>query len=299
MKILNKFIFGGNVLSYLNKSEASKILKLSYENGINQFDTADVYGDGFSEESIGDFVKSNRIPRDKVKLYSKAGTKFIDQANGLYTKINLHKKVDSSLSRLKTDYIDLYQLHNFDNTTPLSEIFETLSQIKKSGKIKEFGVSNFKESHLKSIKIYLNDIFSNQVNINIINQNNLFLSKYTKLIAYGVLGRGLLRDKIEDSIRYKKSISIRNDINSKDFQNSYEILRRYSKKYGYSILDIALNFMTSKKNVYKVIIAYRNRNQLEKILKSISKKIEKSFFNSISSELNNLNIREKILGNFL
>ena len=88
-------------------------------------------------------------------------------------------------------------------------------------------------------------------------------------------------------------------INSKDFQNSYEILRRYSKKYGYSILDIALNFMTSKKNVYKVIIAYRNKNQLEKILKSISKKIEKSFFNSISSELNNLNIREKILGNFL
>lgn len=299
MKILNKFIFGGNVLSFLNENDASKILKLSYENGINQFDTADTYGDGFSEESIGNFVKSNHIPRDKVKLYTKPGTKFIDQANGLYTKINLHKKVDASLTRLKTDYIDLYQLHNYDNITPLSEIFETLSQIKKSGKIKKFGVSNFNESHLNSSKIYLKDIFSNQVNINIINQKNLVLNKYTKLIAYGVLGRGLLRDKIEDSIRYKKSISITNDINSKDFQNSYEILRRYSKKYGHSILDIALNFMISKKNVFRIIIAYRNRNQLEKILKSISKKIENSLFNSISLELNDLNIREKILGNYL
>lgn len=111
------------------------------EAGGTFFDTADVYADGRSEEVLGDLV---RAERDEVVIATKAygGTGPGPNDRGL-SRRHLMRAVDASLRRLGTDWIDLYQLHAWDGTTPLDETLSALDDIMRSGKVRYVGVSNF------------------------------------------------------------------------------------------------------------------------------------------------------------
>src|SRR5438552_6049997 len=137
---------GGNLGNHawvLGEEESRPFIKKALEAGINFFDTADVYSVGRSEEIVGKALKDFAQSRDRVVIATKVCGVMGDDVNdrGLSRKHIMHS-IDNSLRRLQTDYIDLYQIHRFDPTTPIEETSEALHDVVKSGKARYIGASS-------------------------------------------------------------------------------------------------------------------------------------------------------------
>lgn len=120
----------------LNKEDTQAMIDHAYGLGVNFIDTANCYSFGTSEEYIGAAIKNLGIPRDKVVLASKV---FFN--DGKLGKEAILREIDGTLSRLGTDYLDLYQIHRFDYDTPIEETMETLDSLVKAGKVRAIGAS--------------------------------------------------------------------------------------------------------------------------------------------------------------
>jgi len=143
--------------------EASRrILDRFVECGGNFIDTADIYpadkpgSVGFSESIIGNWLKDTRIPREDLVLATKCGfgtrkDQFVRSNGGGLTRNHILWSIDQSLKRLCTSYVDLYQIHCWDNATPIEETFKTLNDLVRTGKIRYIGVSNVTGWQLQKI----------------------------------------------------------------------------------------------------------------------------------------------------
>lgn len=126
--------------------EARRQLDECLDAGVNLVDTANVYANGQSEEIVGDALKGKR---DKVVLATKARFNMLGLPNtGGNSRINLIAECERSLKRLKTDWIDLYQMHQWDGETPVEETMEVLDGLIKAGKVRYVGCSNFSGWHV-------------------------------------------------------------------------------------------------------------------------------------------------------
>lgn len=133
----NGFEAAGNI----QENEANRMVDMSLDAGINMFDTANLYSQGNAEKVLGAAIRGKR---DKVLLTSKTGFPFDDHQNSRgASRTNLLKSIDESLSRLGTDYLDLYFVHLWDGQTPVEETVETMNDLIKAGKIRHWGVSNY------------------------------------------------------------------------------------------------------------------------------------------------------------
>src|SRR3984957_14964186 len=132
--------------------EATRLVDVSLEAGLNMFDSADVYSAGMAEEILGKAIAGRR---DSVLISTKATFRRGDGPNDVgSSRFHLIDAVEGSLRRLQTDHIDLFQLHGFDAQTPVEETLSTLNQMVQSGKIRYLGVSNFSGWHLmKSLAV--------------------------------------------------------------------------------------------------------------------------------------------------
>ena len=120
---------------------ATRMVDLSIEAGINIFDTANVYSSGVSEEMLG---KALGARRQDVLIATKVYNTMTTGPNDLGTsRLAIMREVEGSLKRLGTDYIDLYQVHNFDPSTPLEETLRALDDLVRQGKVRYIGLSNF------------------------------------------------------------------------------------------------------------------------------------------------------------
>ncbi|MBL6853576.1 MAG: aldo/keto reductase [Alphaproteobacteria bacterium] len=126
----------------LGEEESRPFIRRALESGINFFDTADVYSVGRSEEIVGKALK-DMAKRDNVVLATKVCGVMSDDVNdrGLSRK-HIMSSIDNSLRRLQTDYVDLYQIHRFDPTTPVEETIEALNDVVKAGKARYVGASS-------------------------------------------------------------------------------------------------------------------------------------------------------------
>ena len=133
-------------------SEATQLVDIALEAGLNMFDSADVYSGGFSEEILGKAIKGRR---DQVIISTKATFRSGPGSNDVgSSRHHLINAVEASLRRLGTDYIDLFQLHGFDALTPVEEAVSTLDDMVRSGKVRYVGCSNFSGWHLmKSLAV--------------------------------------------------------------------------------------------------------------------------------------------------
>lgn len=138
---------GHNLFKDLNEKDGYDLVREALNQGINFLDTAYVYGIGRSEEIIGDVLQD--YDRSKVIIATKAAQdKSQDMAMNNSADF-IKKAVDEALLRLKTDYIDIFYLHFPDEKTPKDEAVETLDEIRKAGKIRAIGVSNFSLDQIK------------------------------------------------------------------------------------------------------------------------------------------------------
>lgn len=168
--------FGGGMnMGNLGQEATTKMVKLALDRGINFIDTADVYSRGESETLLGNALKG---VREEIVLATKVRLPMSDNFNRSgATRVNIMRGIESSLKRLQTDHVDLYQVHGWDSNTPLEETLRTLDDIVRQGKSRHIGLSN----HL-----------SWQAAVALSLQERMGLEKYaTAQMYYSLVGRGL------------------------------------------------------------------------------------------------------------
>ncbi|UKN03831.1 aldo/keto reductase [Paracrocinitomix mangrovi] len=208
---------GGWMWGGASKADAIQAIKASFDVGMTSIDTAPIYGQGRSEEIVGEAIKD--IPRDKLQILTKFGMRW-DLQKGDHTfsstddkgnpieiykyagKESIIKECEDSLRRLGTDYIDLYQIHWPESTTPIDESFEAVEKLIQAGKVRYAGVCNYDVAQCKEADNVVS-IASNQIPYSMVNrgiedevvpnciENNI------GILAYSPLQRGLLTGKFK------------------------------------------------------------------------------------------------------
>ncbi len=273
---VSRLTLGGNIFgAFCDTKESIKIIDNAGNLGINAIDTANVYSNGDSETIIGTALQHKR---NKWIIATKVGVPSREVPNGIGEKKYILKCIEGSLRRLQTDYIDLYQMHHYDPSTPIKETLFTLEQLKKQGKIRHYGVTNYNQSQLKSIldqnlrqSIKLTSL---QTHFNILKRDAetylfpLCQKHNIGILTYGALARGVLSQKYNKNkdlpvrSRAKKSASVKNDL-SPHVLKTIEKLDLYAKKFNKSVSDLALAWTLAHSQVSSVIIGVRNISQLK------------------------------------
>ena len=208
---------GGWMWGGADRNDALEAIHASYEHGVTSIDTAAIYGQGRSEEIVGEALRS--LPRDKIQILTKFGMRW-DEKKGTFDfkstddaglpieiyryagKESVIKECEDSLRRLGTDYIDLYQQHWPDPTTPIAETMEALTQLIKQGKIRAAGVCNFSADQMAEAEKAIS-LTSNQVPYSMVERTiegdviPYCIDHHKAVIAYSPLQRGLLTGKIK------------------------------------------------------------------------------------------------------
>ena len=123
-----------------DRASSHAVLDRAFDAGITLYDTADMYGNGESEKILGEWLPGRR---DRVVLTTKGGGSGNAPAKGGGSRAYLRSALEASLQRLRTDYVDLYYVHYYDGETPDDETFGALDELKREGKIRAVGVSNY------------------------------------------------------------------------------------------------------------------------------------------------------------
>lgn len=190
---------GGYGWGDVQEQELIDAVHAALDNGITMFDTADTYGLGQSEITLGKAL-GNR--RKDVVIADKFGVK-VGDGKTIYdnSPAYIRSALDNSLKRLGTDYIDLYQVHYRDEITPLSVVIETMDRLIEEGKIRYYGLSNIHEKDYEEIKPFIGKIVSVQDEYSLAcrkNEKDLkTLSQEFQITAFtwGSLGQGVLTGK--------------------------------------------------------------------------------------------------------
>lgn len=263
---------GGN-WGPIDRENAIKILNLAYENEVNFFDTAPAYGMGKSEESVGEFLKGKK--RESLYIATKCGLEW-DQKGRIRNNLKKErvlKEIDDSLKRLKTDYVDLYQIHWPDPNTPLQETAEALQKILDSKKARYLGVSNFSSNQIEELVKYV-DIVSTQNYYNLLVryiEKELFpvVKKYDlAVIPYSPLAKGLLTGKISKDFvldrrdpRAMDEIFKNRDLFEKNVEKVEE-LKILSNRIGRPLSQLAINWLLHHDEVPTVIAGTKDEMHL-------------------------------------
>ena len=185
------------------KPESESILKRAFEAGINYFDTADLYQQGLNESMLG---RAFQGKRDRVILASKAGNQWRADGSGWDwnpSPAYIQSCLEQSLLRLKTDYIDLYQLHGGTLDDPIDDIIELFEKLRKAGKIRQFGISSIRPNVIREyakrasivsvmMQYSLLDRRPEEVMLSFLNQHHI------GVLARGTLAKGLLVSKVAE-----------------------------------------------------------------------------------------------------
>ena len=123
----------------LSEDQSRPLIRMACEAGVTFFDTANVYSDGSSEEILGNLLWK-MAPRDEIVLATKVFGDPRPERQGLSRRL-IFQQIDASLRRLRTDYVDLYQIHRWDSVTPIEETMEALHDVVKAGKARYIGAS--------------------------------------------------------------------------------------------------------------------------------------------------------------
>ncbi|WP_163536091.1 aldo/keto reductase [Gracilibacillus sp. YIM 98692] len=152
-------------MDQLSKQDANLVIKNALEHGIDMFDHADIYGGGKSEEIFADAIDMNPSIREKMVIQTKCGIR-----NGFFdfSKEHILSSVEGSLKRLKTDYIDVLLLHRPDTLVEPEEVAAAFDELKQSGKVRHFGVSNHNPTQIELLKKYVDqDLIANQLQLSL------------------------------------------------------------------------------------------------------------------------------------
>lgn len=263
--------------------EASKLIDICLDAGVNLFDTADIYSKGASEEILGQAIKGKR---DKVLVSTKATFRTGDGPNDLgSSRHHLIRSCDASLKRLGIDHIDIYHLHGFDALTPIEEVLSTLDGLVKCGKVRYIACSNFSGWHLmKSLNV--SDRYgwtryaAHQAYYSLVGREfewelmPLGIDQKVSTLVWSPLGWGRLTGKIRrgtglpETSRLHKSADYGPPVPEEYLYTVVDALDEVAQQTGKSVPQIALNWLLQRPTVASIIIGARNEEQLKQNLEA-------------------------------
>ena len=260
-------------------SDIKRVVDYAVDNGINFFDTADIYGFGESESLLGKALgekKNDVIIATKVRGVMDEK----DPNNRGLSRYHIFRSIDQSLKRLGRDYIDLYQLHWWDNHTPIEETLEALDDLVRMGKVRYVGISDFagwqiaRSVSIQEMKNY-SKFVSAQMYYSLLGRDIEFEvvpaceSLGIGILAWSPLAGGFLTGKYsknrpypEDS-RYSRMEKPFLRFNIDKAYSIVEELKKIGKKYNATVSQVALNWVRSKAFVSSIIIGVRSLDQLK------------------------------------
>lgn len=277
---------GGWMWGGTERNNAIKAILAAYDLGVTSIDTAPIYGQGNSEEIVGEAIKD--LPRDKIQILTKYGMRW-DLAKGDFAfkstdtkgkKIEIYKYVgkasiikecEDSLRRLGTDYIDLYQIHWPETTTPIEETMETVALLIKQGKVRYAGVCNYNVEQMKEAQKYLN-IVSNQVPYSMVKRDieedvvPYCLKHNISILAYSPLERGLLTGKMKPGHIFQEGdhragLYFFTDENIKRTNAFLEKIKTLAAKKDATLAQLVLRWTIEQPGITIALAGARNESQ--------------------------------------
>ena len=258
--------------------EASRIVDICLDHGVNMFDTADVYSGGASEEVLGAAIQGRR---DRLLISTKFTFRSGDGPNDVgSSRHHIIDATEKALQRLGTDYIDLVQLHGFDALTPQEEVLSTLDTLISQGKIRYIGVSNFSGWHLMkalstSDRLGLNRYVAHQAYYSLIGRDYewelmpLALDQGVGAVVWSPLGWGRLTGKVRRgqslpaTSRLHKTADYGPQVDDEYLYTVVDALDAVAAETGKTVPQIALNWLLQRPSVSTVVIGARNEEQLK------------------------------------
>ncbi len=258
-------------------AEATRLVSVCLEAGVNLFDTADVYSDGASEEILGKAVAGRRA---QVLISTKASFRMGPGPNDLgSSRHHLLSACEASLRRLGTDYIDLYHMHGFDAQTPVEETLSTLNRLVESGKVRYIACSNFSGWHLMKA-LAVSDRYgwpryaAHQVYYSLIGRDYewelmpLALDQKVGALVWSPLGYGRLTGKIRrhspppPGTRVQQTPEQGPPVSDEHLFQVVDALDDVAKETGKTVPQIALNWLLQRPSVTSIVMGARNEEQL-------------------------------------
>lgn len=265
-------IIGGFNWGHQEKKDSLNALSAAFDTGINFFDTAESYGHGDSEQLIAEALGKKR---DQIIIASKASPHH-------FTREKLRQACERSLKNLRTDYMDLYQLHWPNWDVPIEEILETLEDLRQEGKIRAYGVSNFGPQDLKKCLQTDYMICSNQMAYNLLFRAveykllSLCQDNHISILCYSPIMQGLLTGKFntieevpEDRQRTRHYSCSRQEARhreegaEKETMESVAQIRKISEDVGISMTSLSIAWLLSQSSVTTAIVGGRNAAQVK------------------------------------
>ncbi len=268
-------------------AEAKRLVDVCLDHGVNMFDTADGYSRGLAEEILGSTLVGRR---DKVLISTKATFPFGDKPNDYgSSRHHLIESCEGSLRRLKTDYIDIYNMHGFDATTPIEETLSTLNDLVRSGKVRYIACSNFSGWHLmKSLGISEKygwaRYVAHQAYYSLVGREfewelmPLGIDQKVGTVVWSPLASGKLSGKVRRGTPAPADSRVAQlgdfiPVPEELLYRVVDVLDEISKEVDKSIAQVALNWLFSRPTVCNVVIGARNEQQLKQNLASVGWKL--------------------------
>ena len=311
--VFGAWAIGGWMWGGTDIKKSNRAVQASIASGMSTIDTAPAYGFGLSESIIGDATAE--ISRDKYQLLTKFGLRWDTSSGHFYfeskdakgQKVNMHKyagkesiikECEESLQRLKTDYIDLYQIHWPDPTTSIEESFEAVEQLLKEGKILAAGVCNYDLSQIEKAQSVVS-LASNQVPYSMVLRTiekeivPYCISNNMGILAYSPLQRGLLTGKITEDYKFNSGD---HRADNKFFQQpNLGIINRFlndikpiAEKYKASLSQLVINWTIRQPGITAALVGARNEEQVVHNAQSLQFNLTTDELNTIKTNLESL-----------
>lgn len=306
---------GGWMWGGTERSEAVRAMQASYDVGVTSIDTAPVYGQGLSEEIVGEAIKD--LPRDKIQILTKYGMRW-DIAKGdlaMHSKDNDGKPIDIykyaakdsivhecelSLKRLGTDYIDLYQIHWHDKTTPIEETMEAVSALIKQGKVRYAGVCNYNADLMREAASYIN-LVSDQVPYSMVRRDieadliPYCIEHEKAILAYSPLQRGLLTGKMKPGHQFapddnRASLHYFSDRNLELVNTFLNTIKPIADDKGATLGQLVLRWTVEQPGITIALAGARDAKQAIENAATMDFDLTTEEINFINGHLNNLHL---------
>ncbi len=306
---------GGWMWGGAEEKESLRAIRASYENGMTTIDTAPVYGFGKSEELVAKAMQG--IPREQYQILTKFGMNWqthqgefhFDTTDNDGKPVKMYKysgkekvrqECEDSLRRLKTDYIDLLQIHWHDSTTPISESMGVVAQLIQEGKVRAAGVCNYSAQQVEEALKTVN-IVSNQVPYSMVKRDieeevvPVALKKGIGIIPYSPLQRGLLTGKITPNYTFSEGDS-RPGTRFYKPENIDRIntlllkIKPIAENHNASLSQLVINWTANRPAIACVLVGARNEQQVKDNAQSLNFTLSEQEINQINQAVQELTL---------
>ena len=281
----------------LDFESSDRVISQCIDSGINLIDTSNSYGATLSEEYIGRSLVGRR---DGVVLATKVSSRMAEGPNQAgNSRIHIMDQIDASLARLQTDYIDLYQIHWWDDNTPIEETLRALDDLVRDGKIRYFGCSNFSswqvcESVWTSRSVGINSFVSVQPHYSMMErsiESELlpFCQKYdVGVLPYYPLANGFLTGKYRRGENIPEGTRLGVNDRGMFTEENFDLIEKldsFSSKREKTVLDLAFAWLLARDEISSVIAGATSVEQVVSNAATAEFVLTKEEYNEVSSIL--------------